>query len=100
MEADLKVALRQRDKSAVAVLRTTLAAVANAEAVDPSEPTTRVGLLADVERRVLTDGDVRAIVAAERKELQAAIDEMTALGQADTATELAQRASTLDAYLP
>jgi ribosomal protein S18 acetylase RimI-like enzyme len=99
MEAGLKDALRGRDASAVAVLRTTLAAIANAEAVDPAAPTARVGLLADVERRVLTEADVRAIVAAERAELQVAIDEMRTLGQTETAGELAQRAATLDLYL-
>ena len=99
MEADLTAALRRRDASSVAVLRTTLAAVANAEAVDPSAQTTRVGLLNDVERRVLTEAEVRAIVEREREELQTAIEEMTHLGQVDAAAELQRRASTLDAYL-
>jgi len=99
MEADLKEALRARDKSAVAVLRTTLGAIANAEAVDPSQPTSRVGLLADVERRLLTEADVLAIVGAERAELQVAIEEMTSLDQADSAADLTRRAAVLDTYL-
>ena len=99
IRADLPAAMKARDSSRVAVLRTTLAALANAEAVDPSNPTARTGLLGDVARIELTDDDVRDIICRERDELRASERELSALGQSDAAAELAARAAVLDAYL-
>jgi hypothetical protein len=99
MQADLSPAIKARDTSRVAVLRTTLAAIANAEAVDPGQPTPRVGLLGDVERRQLTGDDVRRIVIGERDDLLATAAEMDRLGQVASASDLGARAAILDGYL-
>src|SRR5687767_8040259 len=101
MQADLRTAMKARDALRVAVLRTTLAAFANAEAVAAS-PTTRpaLGLYAgEAERRELTDDDIHAVVAAERDELRAAAADMRAGGHDDEAAEREAKAAILDAYL-
>jgi hypothetical protein len=99
LQHDLGVAMRGRDASRVAVLRTTLAAIGNAEAVDASGPSVRTGLLGDVARRELTECDVRDIVATERDELLVAADEMRSLGQQAAASDCEQRAAVLEALL-
>ena len=99
LEADLPVALKARDVSRAGVLRTTLAAIANAEAVDVSGHHRRTGLLGDVERRSLTDDDVRGIVERERDELQRLADHMHDIGQSDEGDDLATRAAVLGRYL-
>jgi uncharacterized protein YqeY len=112
MRADLTGALRSRDTSTVRVLRSTLAAVANAEAQPPAETgpasQTSGGRIAgasdglgstDVERRALTEGDVRDIVTAERDERRGAAAEMDTLGLADRSAALLTEATVLDRYL-
>ena len=99
MHDDLGAAMRARDTTRVGVLRTTLGAVANAEAVDVDAVTVRTGLLGDVERRHLTEDDVRAIIDGERADLAATAEEMRAVGQTEEADELARRVAILDAYL-
>jgi uncharacterized protein len=94
LRADLPDAMRDGDASRVAVLRTALAALDNAEAVDPT------GLrVTETERRHLTEDDQRDLVEAARTELRAAAREMTGLGQPDRAAELERRAEVLDSYL-
>jgi uncharacterized protein YqeY len=102
MQADLKQAMKDRDSSRVAVLRATLAALANAEAVDaPSGPIslTAAAGSTEVARRELTDADVRVIVERERVELLAAAEERASLGLPDDAAELRSQAEFLQAYL-
>ena len=99
MHDDLAAAMRARDTTTVGVLRTTLSAVANAEAVDGSAGHTRAGLLGDVARRDLTDADIRSIIEGERADLAATAAEMRAVGQSDAADELDRRAGILDRYL-
>ncbi|HMK11367.1 MAG TPA: hypothetical protein VK461_07285 [Acidimicrobiales bacterium] len=78
MQADLTAAMKERDPSRVAVLRATLGALANAEAVDaPSGP----------------------VSLTERAELLAAADERDALGLPDDAADLRGQAAVLTAYL-
>ena len=81
MQADLKQAMKDRDSSRVAVLRATLGALANAEAVEP--PTGPISLTAaagttEVARRELSDAEVRAVIERERAELLVAADERRA----------------------
>jgi len=101
IQADLVVALKAGDVVTVSVLRTTLAALANAEAVDPAAgaPLVRAGLLGDVERRNLATDDVVAVVAAERDELQAAADLLDQAGRAAAAGACRARAAILGRYL-
>jgi uncharacterized protein YqeY len=96
LQAGLRAAMQSREQLAVSVLRSTLAAVANAEAVDP---TTAERGAAEVARKHLTEDDIRAIVTTERDELRHAADEMSALGQASKADELTQQVAILDGYL-
>jgi hypothetical protein len=91
--------MRTGDQLRVSVLRTTLAAVANAEAVDAATSVRpRQGAFAgDVPRRELSEDDVRSIVAAARDELRTAEDELRGLGQADAADDLSAQAGVLEA---
>jgi uncharacterized protein YqeY len=99
LQADLRDAMRARDTSRVSVLRTTLSAIANAEAVDVTGPTVRTGLLADVQRVELTEDDIKDIARREREELASAAAEMRGLGQTAQAAELDEQAAILDGYI-
>jgi uncharacterized protein YqeY len=101
MQADLVAALKGGDLVAVSVLRTTLAALANAEAVEPGAgaPLVRAGLFGDVERRRLSAGDVVSIVTGERDELHAAAGVFDRTGRPVEAAGCRARAAVLDQYL-
>ncbi|HUP85164.1 MAG TPA: hypothetical protein VM143_05790 [Acidimicrobiales bacterium] len=100
MQAELKAAMAARERTTVAVLRTTLAALSNAEAVTDVGSRPAVGAFAnEVARRHLDDDAVRDVIAAERAELQAAGDEYRALGQSTEADELDARLAVLARYL-
>src|SRR3954447_1484643 len=99
MHADLPAAMKARDASRVSVLRTTLAAVANAEAVHPADGAEATRLLGDVARKHLSEDDVRSIVVRERDDLATSAEEMQRLGQDEEAAELGGRAAILDRYL-
>jgi uncharacterized protein len=103
MQADVTAAIRARDKVTASVLRTTLTALANAEAVDASGSASALpvpGLYAtEAARRTLSDDDVRGLITAEHDDLQRAAAEMQELGQHDTATRLTTQADILAAYV-
>jgi uncharacterized protein YqeY len=100
MQADLKTAMSARDRTTVAVLRTTLAALSNAEAVSADGSRATTGVFAnEVDRKVLDDADVLAIIERERAELQASAHEYEAVGQHDEAAELRRQVAVLDRYL-
>ena len=101
MQADLVTALKGRDFVAASVLRTTLAALSNAEAIDPGVdgPPVQAGLFGDVARRVLSAGDVLSIVAGERDELQATATLLDEAGRPVEAADFRARAAVLDHYL-
>ena len=101
MQADLVTALKAGDLVAVAVLRTTLAALSNAEAIDPGVhgPPVQVGLFGDVERRALSVDDVVSIVAGERKDLEATATILDEAGRPAEAAGCRARAAILDRYL-
>lgn len=92
--------MRARDRDLVAVLRSTLGAIANAEAVDEagSAPTNGVASNEAV-RRHLDEGHVVALVVAERDRLRELSGEMSELGQIEEATSLSTQAAALDRYL-
>lgn len=104
--------MRERDRAAVRVLRTVLAAIANAEA-QPDLDETPVSLrsegpiagavdgltAADVVRRSLTEAEVRALVMAERDERLAAADDLAGRGAGEAATALRDQAALLEVYL-
>ena len=100
LRAAMRDAMRARDRSRVSVLRTTLTAIGNAEAVDASPSRPGSGLYAnEVPRRVLSDDDALAIVRAARDEHLEAAAEMTRVGRTDVAGELAHQAAVLESFL-
>lgn len=100
MHADLPGAMRARDRDLVAVLRSTLAAIANAEAVDAGGSRPQAGLNTnEVARRHLDDVEIAAIVIAERDRLLGLSAQMQDLGQHDESARLRVQATALDRYL-
>jgi uncharacterized protein YqeY len=111
LREDLSAAMKARDRVAITVLRTTLAAIDNAEAVDFSPGETPVtgshhvaGASAgvgstDVTRRVLSDADIDAVIREQADECQQAAAEYEKLGRVQAAGALRRQAAVLDKYL-
>jgi uncharacterized protein len=109
MHRGLTAAMKARDKRAVAALRSTLAAIDNAEAVDVTQvPPAGEGKIAgaalgvgaaEVERRTLTAAEMEAIVRREVAERRAAAQAYERAGQAPHAEGLRAEAELLGAYL-
>ena len=100
MQSDLKTAMSARDRTTVAVLRTTLAALSNAEAVSAVGSRPALGAFAnEVDRNELDDAAVISVVERERAELAASADEYDAVGQVDEAAGLRLQVAVLDRYL-
>lgn len=96
LRADLLAAMKAKDETRLKVLRATLAAIGNAEAVDPK--TVPAGVT-EVPRRELTDDDIRSVIDFERAELEAAATELAANGRDDEADALRRRRAMLDRYV-
>lgn len=96
LRADLLAAMKAKDETRLKVLRSVMAALGNAEAVDPS--TVPAGVT-EVARRELTDDDVRSVIDFERAELDAAAAELDANGRTAEADALRQRRRVLDRYV-
>jgi uncharacterized protein len=96
LRRDLGTALKARHAESVAALRTTIAAIDNAEAVDPA--TVGVGST-EVPRRDLSMADTRAIVHNHIDDYVTEADRYQSLGQEDAAQRLRRQADTLRAYL-
>ncbi|WP_216870330.1 hypothetical protein [Modestobacter excelsi] len=98
-------ALKQRDGALVAVLRATLAALDNAEAVAPTDDReslaleeTPVGVgVWEVARRELSDEDIELVVRAEIDERQTAARVYEQAGEHEHARRLRHEADTLTA---
>jgi uncharacterized protein YqeY len=99
MRADLAQALRERDMTRVKVLRTTLAAIGNAEAVEGVSSVEGVVGYGDVSRRSLTDEDIVGIVAGEVEEWESALAEYSSIGQEQRADGLRRELQILRGYL-
>ena len=110
MRADLTAATRARDRTTTAVLRSALAAVANAEAVPAPATGGSVGDgpvagavvgvgSTEAARRVLSADDVVAVLRAERDERMAAAGQLAAAGSVEAAAELRATAGLLAAYV-
>jgi uncharacterized protein YqeY len=103
----LPVALKARDRTAVAALRSTLAAIDNAEAVDGKGfagslaiERSPVGVgAAELPRRTLTEADVEALVRKEMAEREAAAAEYDRAGRSDRADQLRGEVGVLSAFL-
>lgn len=110
LRADLITAMKARQRETVAALRSTLAAIDNAEAVDVSGSTdtasgspiagARAGVgSSEVERRVLTLEEVRVILEAQVTERLEAAEGYNGYGQHEMANELRREASALGKYV-
>lgn len=111
MRAALRDAMRSRDRVATAALRSALAALDAAEAVDPAGAGLRVvehgriagtvgGLgAAEVPRRTLAEADVRALVAREVADRRTAAADYRAHAQPAEAARLEAEAAVLAAML-
>lgn len=103
LRAELSRALRQREIARVSVLRATLAAVDNAEAVPVEEHGRAAALEAspvgvgvrDVARRELSDDDVAHVVRAEIAERRTAAVVYERTGRQEHAQRLRHEADTL-----
>jgi uncharacterized protein YqeY len=115
MRRGLTAAMKARDRRAVAALRSTLAAIDNAEAVDVTQvppagggqPAGEGGIAgaalgvgaAEVERRTLAAAEMEAIVRREVAERQTAAQAYERAGQAPPAQGLRAEAELLGTYL-
>ena len=101
LRGDLEKALRSRDRVEISTLRTLVAAVENATAVEVEtsvEP--KLGLRHDQPRRVLSDEDVAEIILSERDELVDAAIRSRDLGLVEETADLERRAGIVERYLP
>lgn len=87
--------MQARDPVATSVLRTTLSAVANAEAVDVPAGTTAT----EVPRTHLSEDDIRAVVHGEHHDLETTAAELLRLGRDAEADVLRAKAAVLAAHL-
>lgn len=106
LRAALKPAMKARDRSAVAALRSVLGAIDNAEAIDAPEvkagalEDSAVGLgAAEMPRRELSEDDIAAIVRREIDERRSAAAEYGRLGQSERQDSLTAEADALAALL-
>lgn len=102
----LVVAMKERDRVAVTVLRSTLAAIDNAEAVDATAggsgaiESSPAGIgVADVERRALSDEDVARLVRSEVADREAAALDYDRVGRPERAEALRTEAQVLSSHL-
>lgn len=96
LRATLTSALKSRDRAAAAALRTAIAAIDNAEAVDL--PASGDGP-SEVDRRDLSPAEIRRILIAEIDDLRAGAADYRALGQHNRADELDAGAAVIVAAL-
>ena len=105
----LRAAMKARDLTAVAALRTTLGAIDNAEAVDVSDaPSPKGGVIAgavaglgagEVTPRALSERRIASIVQAEVAERQSVAADYERTGRHDFAARLRAEAAVLIAHL-
>jgi len=116
MRRGLVDAMKARDQQAVAALRSALARIDNAEAVDAAAVDAEPALYrgdghpavagsvrgvgaADVDRRVLTPEEMAAIVRDDVEEREIAADVLERVGRPDQAERLRAQAKLLTTYL-
>jgi hypothetical protein len=99
MRADLRQAMKERDTSRMKVLRTTLAAIENSEAVEGVASVDGVAGYADVARRVLEDEEIAGILRREVDEWTEGVAEYRRIGQEARADDLQRELEILQGYL-
>lgn len=109
LRAALRQAMKDRDKDAVAGLRSAIAAIDNAEAVEAGELKTVAGAIAgarsglgaaEARRRVLSPDEVAALVQSEVDERTAAAGSYAVVGQHEPADRLRSEAAALARHVP
>ncbi len=99
LEADLRAAMKARDKSAVAVIRNLISAIDNAGAVDAGTAGPPVvGRRADVPRRELSEVDISALIQREADEIRSALRDYESLGKDAQAAELREKLAVASRY--
>jgi uncharacterized protein YqeY len=101
LQSDLRTAMKARDRLRVSVLRATLGAIANAEAV-PSDARPNIDgrdERTEMPRRELTEADVVAIVEREVAELHTDAAVHRNRGDVAPLADLEARIAVLDGYL-
>jgi uncharacterized protein len=100
LKADLKKAMKARQPHTVSTLRTVLAAIDNAEAVDVDTSIVPLtGFTRDVPRKVLSEAQMAEIVRAEIEDLRSAMDEYAGFGKNAEAEVLRAKLNALLPYL-
>jgi uncharacterized protein YqeY len=111
MRVDLTAARKARDEIATAALRSAIAAIDNAEAVDDHRSVLGAGGSqhiagatagagsSDVPRRMLTEAEMKAIVRIQVEERHEAAAQYERLGRDAQATRLRREAAVLTKYL-
>jgi uncharacterized protein YqeY len=99
ISADLRQAMTDRDMARARLLRTTLAAIENAEAVEGVSSVAGVVGYSDVSRRALDDRDVMGILVSEIGEWERSLAEYQRIGQTERAGELQRELEILRSYL-
>jgi len=99
LKADLLQAMKARQSSTVTVLRTTLAAIDNAEAVEIDAATaTALGQPTEVPRKLLTEADIQAILQREIATVRANIAVYEQLGNQAKVAQLQTELDVLVGY--
>ena len=83
----------------VKVLRTTMSAIQNAEAVEGVASVEGVDGYSDVRRRSLSDEDVMEIIIREIEEFEGSVAEYRQIGQMERADGLQRELDVLRSYL-
>jgi uncharacterized protein YqeY len=96
IRADLRTAIAERDAVRVSMLRTTLAALSNAEAVDPADVPAGI---TEAPRRELDSAAIRTVLEAEHAEAIDAAALLARVGRRAEANELRANAAELLRYL-
>jgi uncharacterized protein len=105
LRAGLRAAIKARDRVTVSALRSALAAIENAEAVEvPGQRGLAIeespGLGgAEVQRRVLTEADITRIIHAEIADREAAAHTYASAGRAERADLLLSEIGVLRGYV-
>ena len=106
LRADLKTAMLGKDRQRAALIRTLIAAIDNAEAVEATaaQQTESFRQLGDpsgeVARRVLGHAEIAAVLEAEAATRLAAAGQIRAGGNQDEAARLEAEAQVVRGYLP
>lgn len=104
MKADLLAAMKARQPSTVSVLRSTLAAIDNAGAVEVDASYvpvagTQDGRPHEVPRKELSEAQVMKLVRAEAEERRSKAEQYEHLGKHDEAAQLRAEFDVLNRYL-